>query len=89
MVRGAGIEPARLIQPRDFKSLVSTYSTTCADVCQFYKPSLLFIKLKGGMKEASWRTESFVSVRMEAEINSNVEARTGVAPVYAVLQTAA
>lgn len=30
MVRGAGLEPARAIRPRDFKSLVSTNSTTCA-----------------------------------------------------------
>ena len=30
LVRGAGLEPARAIRPRDFKSLVSTNSTTCA-----------------------------------------------------------
>ena len=30
LVPGAGIEPARCITPRDFKSLASTYSATRA-----------------------------------------------------------
>ncbi len=51
MVRGAGLEPARPLRPRDFKSLVSTDSTTRAYI--------------------------------------NLEARTGNAPVYLVLQTSA
>lgn len=36
-----------------------------------------------------WQTKSLVFVCVKVEINSDVEARTGVAPVYAVLQTAA
>ena len=33
MVPGAGLEPARSITPRDFKSLVSTNFTTRANPC--------------------------------------------------------
>ena len=35
MVPLTGIEPVRIIRPRDFKSLVSTYSTTAA-LCKYY-----------------------------------------------------
>ncbi len=31
LVPGAGLQPARLIQPKDFKSFVSSSSTTRAD----------------------------------------------------------
>ena len=33
LVPEAGIEPARLFKPRDFKSLTSTYFVTRADFC--------------------------------------------------------
>lgn len=51
MVRGAGLEPARFFTARDFKSLVSTNSTTRAYWALF--PILqtklkLFAELKGG-----------------------------------------
>ena len=36
-VPGAGLEPARLIQPTDFKSVVSTNSTTQATKISFQK----------------------------------------------------
>ncbi len=31
-MRVAGLEPARMLSPRDFKSLASTYSATPADL---------------------------------------------------------
>ena len=36
-VPGAGLEPARLIQPTDFKSVVSTNSTTQATIINISK----------------------------------------------------
>ena len=39
-VPGAGLEPARLIQPTDFKSVVSTNSTTQATIIKISKNEL-------------------------------------------------
>jgi hypothetical protein len=37
VVPEAGIEPARLFKPRDFKSLTSTYFVTRANLFQYFR----------------------------------------------------
>ncbi len=74
LVRRAGLEPARPLRPRDFKSLVSTNSTIRA--CVAYRHVVSTINLR------------FTQPPIRAYTNL-MEAPTGNAPVYTVLQTVA
>ena len=94
MVGEVGVEPTRIIHPWDFKSHVSAIPPLARLHFQLRRinPPLNFQLITDSsmlLLEAASGIEPLNNGFVPQKIHHYLEARTGIAPVYAVLQTAA